>query len=300
MQTAADRLLRSVDQQPVFPPKPGQNDMNELLSKQMDAFTEESRKTTTKLAYNGRIQEYKEFCAYKYRNDEPAVAEQVTHEKAYDFMFDVALIKNRNTKGVKAKMRHMEGHSVFDFGAYEHTMKVHKDFYDKKRPISQFPEPTKPLGFDSFNTYRSALWNVHQRQVDKQLNGTPWEMIWKDKCRVLEKHVKLRRERVRKNNYEEKLDAQFLPYTLVKEIGNIEVSLFNASREGGVDSALGYGRHRALFLQTKSGILRGESVFKAELSDFLGLKVHHAKDHHEIFVLVMQIATGKCLSVFSK
>ena len=58
-------------------------------------------------------------------------------------------------------------------------------------------------------------------------------------------------------------------------------------------SCLAWLRNRYCFLQTYSGILRCESVQKAELSDLLSIDMQKSSDIHNIELLVMQIATGK-------
>jgi hypothetical protein len=46
-------------------------------------------------------------------------------------------------------------------------------------------------------------------------------------------------------------------------------------------------------LQTKSGILRGESVYKGELSDMLTITMQGENDPHPLELLILKIATGK-------
>ena len=46
-------------------------------------------------------------------------------------------------------------------------------------------------------------------------------------------------------------------------------------------------------LFTTSGILRCESLYKAELSNFIGLRMKKTTDVHSLYLLIMQIATGK-------
>ena len=52
-------------------------------------------------------------------------------------------------------------------------------------------------------------------------------------------------------------------------------------------------RNRFLFLFSTSGILRGESVMSAELSDLLCVENKHAKDSHPYLILCMGIPEGK-------
>ena len=58
-------------------------------------------------------------------------------------------------------------------------------------------------------------------------------------------------------------------------------------------SAYAYLRHRFCLLFSTSGILRCESLYKAELSDFLGLSYKQETDVHKFYMMIMQISTGK-------
>ena len=53
-------------------------------------------------------------------------------------------------------------------------------------------------------------------------------------------------------------------------------------------------RHRFCCLYLTSGILRGETVYNAELSDFQGIVIQqNDTDIHPIFCMIMQIPFGK-------
>ena len=46
-------------------------------------------------------------------------------------------------------------------------------------------------------------------------------------------------------------------------------------------------------MHTTSGILRYESLYKGELSDFLCFNVQKPEDPHEVFLMITQLAFGK-------
>ena len=58
-------------------------------------------------------------------------------------------------------------------------------------------------------------------------------------------------------------------------------------------SAVTQLRNRYVLTHTTSGILRFESLRKAELSDFLALNIKRKKDVHSCTVMVTQLPTGK-------
>jgi hypothetical protein len=78
--------------------------------------------------------------------------------------------------------------------------------------------------------------------------------------------VKNRKKRIAKANYEEKLNAEFMPFTLVAEVPAMERELFyhNSHSKKLCISSL---RDRYMLSQSTTGILRGESLIKCELSD---------------------------------
>ena len=88
-------------------------------------------------------------------------------------------------------------------------------------------EPKNPIGVDMFAQYKAAIMEIHRRQVAEKINSVPREMIWTDDLIRLKEMIKTRGPRIRKKNHVEKLDHEFAPYTAIREIGNIEASLFN-------------------------------------------------------------------------
>jgi hypothetical protein len=108
----------------------------------------------------------------------------------------------------------------------------------------------------------------------------------------------LRKKRIARANYEEKLDHEFLPYILVEQMPKIERLLFDKHSSNGIGSISAL-RDRFLLelirfclLMTFCGILRGESTIKAELSDMCSF-VLDAESENPCLILVMRIAVGK-------
>jgi hypothetical protein len=110
--------------------------------------------------------------------------------------------------------------------------------------------------------------------------------------------VQSRKRRLAKQNYEEKLEAEFSPYTLVHEIPRIERLLFFKKNHLKIDCIAAlrdrYGTINIRFclLMTSNGILRGESLIKSDLSDLCDIVVEgNSLDKAHIFV--MRITSGK-------
>ena len=81
----------------------------------------------------------------------------------------------------------------------------------------------------------------------------------------------------------------------VQHISTIEEAFFRngISKTGGnrvIHAAL---RYRFTFLAAMCGLLRGETLFKAELSDVFQIVVKKDEYPHPLFVMMMQFSTGK-------
>ena len=103
--------------------------------------------------------------------------------------------------------------------------------------------------------------------------------------------VKLRRPMEKKANYEEKVNHLLAPYTLVHELKNIANRVLSQNNSSDRLSQASL-RDRFCLLLTNFGILRGESLFKADLSDLASI-VDRPGTCQESVVLILQIAIGK-------
>ena len=87
-------------------------------------------------------------------------------------------------------------------------------------------------------------------------------------------------------NYDEKMDGHMTPYAVSLALPKMAKLLLVKDAMLKVLSQASL-RDRFTLLMTNNGILRGESVFKCELSDLFSLITEN-----NCFVLIMQIATG--------
>jgi hypothetical protein len=79
---------------------------------------------------------------------------------------------------------------------------------------------------------------------------------------------------------------------VVNAFPDMEKKLWERNSHATDAQAMAGLRDRFTFLLTTHGVLRGESLFKAELSDMLHL-IHEGRDPTPIGILILQIATGK-------
>jgi Centromere DNA-binding protein complex CBF3 subunit, domain 2 len=110
----------------------------------------------------------------------------------------------------------------------------------------------------------------------------------------LVKHVKERVPLRKKANYEEKVDGEFAPYMMVEHYSSIEAMMWADADQPGNRSVCCGLRHRYCVLHLTSGILRCESIYRAEFSDFLGIYIpKQDTDVHQPYVMISQIPIGK-------
>ena len=84
----------------------------------------------------------------------------------------------------------------------------------------------------------------------------------------------------------------FAPFTVIQKYNNIEEKLW-ANGLKNTRSAVTQLRNRYVLTHTTSGILRFESLAKAELSDFLSIEIKREEDTHPLTIMVTQLPTGK-------
>jgi hypothetical protein len=155
-------------------------------------------------------------------------------------------------------------------------------------------DPKEPLGFCQFNTYVSSMRALHERQVALDGPGEStytWDSGLFD-IDEMKKLVKLRKPRVDKATYVEKITTEFSPFLIVEAIPKIEKKLWERNSDKSAAHAMVGLRDRFTFLTTLHAILRGESLFKAELSDMLHL-IHAGREPTPMAIFILQMATGK-------
>ena len=90
----------------------------------------------------------------------------------------------------------------------------------------------------------------------------------------------------------EKVDGEFAPYAIVEHYGKIENKLsLNVNCTSGERSVRAAFRHYfCCFLYLTLGILRGESVYQADLLDLQGITMSsNSEDLYPLYIMIMQI-----------
>ena len=267
----------------------------------------------TKAAYGPKEMEFKQFCDYLYQS-EGEYRYIVNHDKLYRFLMYVAFRgRKKRGGGVTESLPHFPGSNggaanKFDRADFERVRSSIQDLLGgdveldgaqiqaslEDRYLTSFSsEKGGLLGFNTINQYKCAVQRLYNQQRDANANNLPWDRIFNTRVKALLKLVKDRMPAVRKRNYEEKIDHHLLPYQITESMGKIEERLW--LRHNGSCLKLGMAalRDRFTLLFTNQGILRGESVFKAELSDLVDVGYCPREDPTPYHILILMMHTGK-------
>ena len=288
-------------------------------------LNESFRPSNTSKAHQPKVAEFFEFCDeifsrehYKYH---------LTFDKVYRFMYYQAFrpLKPRGGKrkyhfGVTPVRQKRRRRAVIieeeeplddelDDDDCTEASPIHFDrpMYDKvmsqfsgapASPGSTVPLPiqaVKPMSWSTFDQYKQILKKIHKEQQLQGASSLVWEQIWKIPLEDLAKQVKGRGSHIRKVTYQEKITAGFSSYATVERYNDIEEALWEESfKAHGPRELAAKLRHRYCATHTASGILRCESLYRAEWSDFLCVTAPRSDtDVHPIEIMVNVIAEGK-------
>lgn len=120
-------------------------------------------------------------------------------------------------KGKKKKKGEFE---KFDGGDYDKVISKYREYSRKKArgEIDEIPDPKNPVGYDTINTYRSVVYNVWRKQVQKKSNNLAWDLIFTENSQQLLKYVNERVPRLKRRDYHEKLDGEFTPFQSMSQV----------------------------------------------------------------------------------
>jgi hypothetical protein len=258
-------------------------------------MTSSGRPANTSKQYDGKTREYREYCDSLYPNE--LYRQILCCSKVYRFVFYHAMRGKKKRGLIKKEEDATDGTTTVSVGSgpfnradFDATTAKYSGWL--QNPTGPPLEPMDPVGERMIAAYKTVIKWIYKDQVARGVLSLTWDAIWGLPLLNLHNLVKHRRCAQDKRNYVEKLDADFAPYQIAEEFPKIEQAVWSRG-EHCFRSAYAWLRHRFCILFTTSGILRCESLYKAELSDFLGLRMKKPSDVHPLYVMVMQIATGK-------
>ena len=258
-------------------------EINSRMEQAVLAMRDDERPTNTLKAIGSKTKECMQRCDHVYPSDRYRCT--LDREKACRFMWFVAFREQKPRGGNK---KTLQANTFFNPTDCDDVCNEARNFSLER------PDPKKSVGPSTFGQCKAALRGLYKEQLARRAIDNHWDAIWTEAFEELEKHVKDRAPMKKKLSCEEKATGEFAPYAIAERHGEIEEALWgsrNSAMNRSVNTAL---RHRFCFLHLTSGILQCESLCRAELSDFLGLKVPKKdKDVHPMFLMTNQIAIGK-------
>jgi Centromere DNA-binding protein complex CBF3 subunit, domain 2 len=278
-------------------PNPADVGVNSILEQTVLEMGDSIRPGNTTRAFEPKTEEYFQFCQHLYPNDPYKF--NLSYDKVYRFMFYVAFRDNKTKAGTKEsrKARKDAVKQGIHFDVNEYNKVMSRFNFSPGAQISEedWPKPEHPISLSNFEQYKAVIRKIYKVQIAKRVLSTTWDHIWQMGLDSLREHVKVRTPQAKKESYAEKLAGEFAPYAAVEEYPAIESVLWEDSRVAcgrrGVAAGL---RHRYCLLQLTSGILRCESLYRAELSDFLTIRPpKRAIDVHPMLLMINQIMQGK-------
>jgi hypothetical protein len=261
----------------------------DLLARVVETQRIASRPANTASAYDPKNREYMAYCDHAYAYTPIHQSRYtITTEKVFHFLFYHAY-RNQYKRGGRGNKEH-----GFDTADYDRVTSEWGGYMSRfsTGEITGIPDPEKPIGADCLNTYKTVLYNLWLDQASSGAMSLTWELIFTRKCRELVNLVKDRKRRIKRATCAEKVDGEIAPFTSLNQVGNIEQAFWEHGKT--VRESVPSLRNRYIFLQCYSGVLRHESMFLGELSDMVGIEYQRKRDCDPFFIVVMQIATGKC------
>jgi len=269
---------------------PSLSEIDQSLARHVNDVAAEFTPPNTLKQYSSKIKEYRLFCEHVYPNYDFKYVIKATH--LYRFLFYTSFRESKRRGG-----RNKNPPPTFDAAGYDALMQRYYPNADGQLPSTPLDEihPKKPISLQTFDAYKAAIRHEYKRQVADGNNSQHWEQIWLMNHEELKKVVATRKTRTDKANYVEKVGAEFQPYAAVEEYSLIEDCIWETSgRNNKIRDTTSHMRHRYCLLHLTSGILRCESLYKAELSDFVGVEIpKRDNDIDPMYIMVNQISEGK-------
>ena len=243
--------------------------------------------TNTEKAYAPKRTEWQLYCKLVYPNDWARLSDQVTPERTFNFLFYVSYRKKKKRGRCKKTETPVE---KFSKSEYEKIME------DYEASDGNILNSTDIISHSAINQYKAVIKEIflEQATLDKR-NSWSWEKIWDLRCQELFKVTKERKNAIDKANYVEKTKGNsFAFFRGENKTSEIEQYLFNVGRNTTSHrTSVPAIRNRFVFLWSKNGVLRCESIYSAELSDLQHVSHKAEKDAHNWVALIMEIAHGK-------
>lgn len=242
-------------------------------------------KKNTLRCYKPKQFEFVQFCESVYHQDvQPKL---VTEDKVFTFLFYQAYRQKRTNR---LRISTTDSQLVrFERASFDDVIERYTDFV---RIDEQKIDVGNVVGYDCVNQYLCSVRAVSEEQYEEGKHKLLPSDIMSIRVKELMTVVKCRKREVAKQQFKERSDGAFQPFSLVKEFSRIEVFMWNFN-----NATLSYGasslRDRFQYLFTYNGVLRSECLYKADLSDLCDFKYHQKSERDPYHILIMRISDGK-------
>ena len=261
---------------------PDEDEGDSLREQAVLRMTDYNRPENTTKAYDSKKEEFYEYCRAVYPHDRNSHILKAVN--VHRFIFYQAM-RPKKKRGGKPSQR---GNQHFDLDLYKETMAKYERWFERMDEPPE--EPDNPVGEATIALYKTVIRSIYSEQVARRIQCRTWDQVWTLPLLNLHNLVKVRRVASDKRNFKEKFGSDFAPYEIAEEFPTIEASTWSKCKCN--RSTAAWIRHRFCLLFSTNGILRCESLFRADLSDFVGLWTKLVTDVHPIYILILQIAQG--------
>ena len=205
----------------------------------------------------------------------------VTEKKAFMFLWNTVYRKKRSPQ---------EPLNTYSVAEYQETVDKHP--FDRPTALD-----APAWEYNSESTFEQAygamLALARDQEVEQQRPGL--ERAVKESIRIkqLRTVVTTRKGLLRRLRHEEKIDEYSDALRLLPHLAAIEEEFWKQSATGTLRQAMLSLRNRSFYLFTKQGILRGESLWYAELSDMFDFHYKAQEEPQAYHGLLLQIRISK-------
>ena len=260
---------------------------SQYAARLLSQLDDNGKKKNKAKAYDSKIADYKAYCNAYFKNLPPDEIHQVTKTKVESFL-TYCYYREQKPKGkcLTGTIDYQKANKIIE--AYqnvkwESTGRPNQESLDLLKSL----EPTNGCGYSVLNQTKCALKELWQEQWDLRKNSYGVQEVFGNYTKHLLKLAQRRKVTQDKRNFAEKIDKDSAPLAAVSHIDKLEEYLWTRGEEKkNARSLFSSLRNRFLFLFTVKGVLRGDCLYKAELSDLFQTTINCNifKDPHEMMV----------------
>ena len=267
------------------------------MMRAVEVWAERDRPVNTTKAYGGKMQEFEEYCTWCYRDEElPTLL--TAHKVFYFTLYQVMREKRpggprKNATSHEFKYFRVEEFDEVSVLCRQYVTELNVWARNGRAGVEPLPPDTiNPPGYQMIAQYKNALRNLHLAQQAREWNVAPWEHIWTPITSTVHNIVRKRTDRISRDQFHEKRGSvSLMQFHMLKHVSKIEDEMWK--RNADFKTAVKWMMNRFFFVFTMYGLLRGETLFKMEMSDVALVQNQNENDLHPMTVLMTQYSTGK-------